>query len=324
MFCHGADCCVFQNIIIDVYLLIISIDLLLKTQFYFHNKIEKGAIVKMSGSVAERLGIRDLIGKKVELRPNWSEDDLQRVFRAAYEQIFGRQGTYASQEFASAEALLRNGRIDVRQFVEILAKSEFYKECFFYKNSQVRFIELNYKHLLGRAPYDQSEIAYHVDLYAAKGYDAEINSYIYSPEYENGFGSSVVPYYRSFQSIPGMKTVGFNRIFELYRGDGNSDNAQMGGRNSRLRTKVSMNLANMIIPPTSTGTGFISAAPTLISSPSRGDSRMFVIEAIAGGLGSKVPTRLSRQVYTVPYERLSATYQEIHKRGGKIVKISSV
>lgn len=278
----------------------------------------------MSSSVAERLGIRDEIGIKVELRQNWSEDELQKVFRAAYQQIFGRQGLYASQKFTSAEALLRNGKISVRQFVETLAKSEFYKECFFYKNSQVRFIELNYKHLLGRAPYDQSEIAYHVDLYAARGYDADIESYIYSAEYENAFGNSVVPYHRGFQSITGMKTVGFNRIFELYRGNGNSDNAQMGRKNSRLRTKVALNLPNGILPPTSAGTAFTSVAPTLISSAQRGDSRMFIIEAIAGTIGSKASVRRSRQIYTVPYERLSATYQEIHKRGGKITKISQV
>ncbi|MGI8503715.1 MAG: phycobilisome rod-core linker polypeptide [Hassallia sp.] len=273
-------------------------------------------------TVADRLGVRDLIGKKVELRQNWTQDDLRVVYRAAYEQVFGRQGVYASQKFTSAEALLRNGKINVQQFIEILAKSEFYKECFFYSNSQGRFIELNYKHLLGRAPYEQSEIAYHVDLYAYRGYDADIESYIYGTEYENAFGTSVVPYYRGFQSIPGMKTVGYNRIFELYRGDGNSDNAQMGRKNSRLRSKISMNLANWISAPSSAGSNFTSTAPTLISAAPKGDSRMFVIQAIAGGIGSKAAVRRSVQVYTVPYERLSATYQEIHKRGGKILNIS--
>ncbi len=273
-------------------------------------------------TVADRLGVRDLIDKKVELRQNWSQDDLRVVFRAAYEQIFGHQGVYASQKFTSAEALLRNGKISVQQFIEILAKSEFYKECFFYSNSQVRFIELSYKHLLGRAPYEQSEIAYHVDLYASRGYDADIESYIYGTEYENAFGTSVVPYYRGFQSIPGMMTVGYNRIFELYRGDGNSDNAQMGRKNSRLRSKISMNLANWISAPSSGGTRFTSTAPTLISAAPKGDSRMFVIQAIAGGINSKASVRRSVQVYTVSYERLSATYQEIHKRGGKIVNIS--
>ena len=49
---------------------------------------------------------------------------------------------------------------------------------------------------------------------------------------------------------------------------------------------------------------------------------MFVIEVIAGKVGSKAAVRRSKQVYTVPYERLSSLYQEIHKRGGKIINIS--
>lgn len=277
----------------------------------------------MITSVAQKSGIRDLIGQKVELRQNWTEDDLQRVFRAAYEQVFGRQGIYVSEKFGSAESLLRNGKIDVRQFIETLAKSDFYKECFFQSNSQGRFIELNYKHLLGRAPCDQSEIAEHTDLYAARGYDADIESYIYNTEYEQAFGSYIVPYYRGFESIPGMKTVGYNRMFALYRGNGNSDNAQYGGKNSRLRSKVSQNQANMIMPPTSPTSSFTSTAPTLISSASRGDTRMFVIDTIAGTKNTKVAVRRSRKTYTVSYEQLSATYQEIHKRGGKIVNIKS-
>jgi phycoerythrocyanin-associated rod linker protein len=91
--------------------------------------------------------------------------------------------------------------------------------------------------------------AYHVDLYASKGYDAEIESYIYSPEYDTAFGDNVVPYYRGFQSIPGMKTVGFNRLFSVYRGNGNSDNAQYGGKKSRLEMRVAMNLPNSVIRP---------------------------------------------------------------------------
>jgi hypothetical protein len=51
---------------------------------------------------------------------------------------------------------------------------------------------------LGRAPYDESEIAFHVDLYNAEGYEAEINSYIDSVEYQENFGESIVPYYRGF------------------------------------------------------------------------------------------------------------------------------
>lgn len=76
------------------------------------------------------------------------------------------------------------------------------------------------------------------DIYAASGYDADIESYIYSSEYESAFGNYTVPYYRGFSSIPGMKTVGYNRIFALHRGFSNSDNAQYGRKNSRLRCSL--------------------------------------------------------------------------------------
>ena len=111
----------------------------------------------------------------------------------------------------------------MKDFVRSIAHSETYRKKFFYPNSQTRLIELNYKHLLGRAPYDESEIAFHVDLYNAEGYEAEINSYIDSVEYQENFGESVVPYYCGFATQRGEKTVGFNRMFQLYRGFASSD-----------------------------------------------------------------------------------------------------
>lgn len=279
----------------------------------------------MSRLTDDRLGISAAISSKVELRNNWSEDDLQLVFRAAYEHIFGRERVYEKGIFSSAESLLRNGKINVKQFVEILAKSEFYKERFFYNNSQVRLIELNYKHLLGRAPYDQSEISYHVDLYATEGYDADIDSYLDSQEYANAFGNDTVPYYRGFQSITGMKTVGFNRLFALYRGQGNSDNSQGGGKTSRLRGAVAMNLANTIRSASSvyssSGGGGTGGSAIGVSA-TRGDNRVYLVTAIVGGQGTKVSVRRSQRVYTVTYDQLSAKYQEIHKQGGRIINIS--
>jgi len=277
----------------------------------------------MTLSMEQRLGISAVLDTKIELRPNYSEDELQQVLKSAYEHIFGRERVYVGGTFASVEALLRDGQISVRQFVQTLAKSEFYKDRFFYSNSQIRFIELNYKHLLGRAPYDQSEIAYHVDIYAAEGYDAEIDSYIDSQEYNNAFGDSTVPYFRGFKSIDGMKQVGFNRLFTLYRGNGNSDNA--GTKSPRLRQQLAMNLPNVIVPPT-TSIRFLSdiGFGQLKSSPARGDNRMYVMEVIAGGVGTKVAIRRSRQLYNVPFDQLSQKYQQIHKQGGKIISVRPV
>ncbi|WP_416236230.1 phycobilisome rod-core linker polypeptide [Spirulina sp. CCNP1310] len=274
----------------------------------------------MMSLMASRLGIGEMIGDKVELRQNWSEDNLQQVFRAAYTHVFGREGLTLSEAFSSSEALLRNGKINVRQFVEALAQSDYYQERFFSCNSQVRFIELNYKHFLGRAPYDQSEIAYHVDLYASQGYGAEIASYFDSPEYNDAFGDSIVPYYRGFQSIPGMKQVGFNRLFQLYRGNGSSDNAQRAGKSPRLQRELAMNLSSAIVPSFQS----MESITGLGMSPVEGDKRVFIVEVIQGGSQTPVAVRRSRKVYTVPFDQLSTRYQEIHQRGGKILRITPV
>jgi phycocyanin-associated rod linker protein len=88
----------------------------------------------------------------VELRPDWSRDDAQAVIRAVYRQVLGNDYIMGSERLTSAESLLCNGSITVREFVRAVAKSELYKNKFFYGNFQTRVIELNIKHLLGRAP----------------------------------------------------------------------------------------------------------------------------------------------------------------------------
>jgi phycocyanin-associated rod linker protein len=195
---------------------------------------------------AERLRIKAFEeAGRVEQRPHWTQDDAKAVIRAAYSQVFGNEYLMSSERLASAESLLLQGQISVKDFVRSIAHSETYRKKFFYPNSQTRLIELNYKHLLGRAPYDESEIAFHVDLYNAEGYEAEINSYIDSVEYQENFGESVVPYYRGFAAQRGQKIVGFNRMFQLYRGFASSDRSQ-NQTQARLTWEVARNMASPI------------------------------------------------------------------------------
>ena len=201
-------------------------------------------------AAASRLGTEPFSdAPRLELRPNASKDEVEVVIRAVYRQVLGNDYLMASERQVSAESLLRDGNLTVREFVRSVAKSELYKTKFFYPNFQTRLIELNYKHLLGRAPYDESEVAYHLDLYQSQGYDAEIDSYIDSPEYQNNFGDHIVPYYRGFETQPGQKTVGFTRLFRLYRGYANSDRAQVEGAKSRLAQDLASNKASSIVGP---------------------------------------------------------------------------
>jgi len=153
----------------------------------------------------------------LELRADRNDTDIEIIVRAVYRQVLGNSYLMESDRLLSAESLLKQGQLSVREFVRAIAKSELYSEKFFQNNSQVRFIELNYKHFLGRAPEDESEIAYHVDLYSSQGYGAEIDSYIDSLEYQQNFGENIVPNYRGFKSQVGQKNVGFSRMLVVSR-----------------------------------------------------------------------------------------------------------
>jgi phycocyanin-associated rod linker protein len=207
---------------------------------------------------AGRLGIKPFEETAfVELRPNWTQDEVQAVILAAYRQVLGNEHLMESERLVGPESLLVKGVISVRDFVRAIAESELYREKFLYPNFHVRFIELNYKHLLGRAPYDQTEIAYHLNLFISQGYEAEINSYLSSVEYENSFGDNIVPYHQDFQvDHPGQRAIGFSRLLHLYRGYANSDRAQ-GRKQSRLTWEVARNLAT---PITASSTGALSGA----------------------------------------------------------------
>jgi phycocyanin-associated rod linker protein len=274
---------------------------------------------------ADAMGIRTFDrASGLELRSPWTEDELQTVFLAVYRQLLGNDYLMQSERLTSLESLLRQGNITVREFVRAVAKSELYRGKFFHSNPQNRLIELNYKHLLGRAPYDESEIAFHTDLYINEGYDAEIDSYIDSQEYLEAFGENVVPYYRGFASQLGQKAVGFNRMFRLYRGYANSDGSQFGGNKARLFREVAQNATNTILFPTA-AIGAANDPAAKLSGVSAGDSgRMYLVQVSNGStIGNRTQVRCDRISYLVSYNQLSTKLQQINKSGGKVVSIAA-
>ncbi|MCC5613796.1 phycobilisome linker polypeptide [Nostoc sp. CHAB 5836] len=282
-------------------------------------------------TAASRLGTEPFSDQSpVELRPNATKEDIERVIVAIYRQVLGNNYILASDRLTSAESILRDGKNTVQEFVRQLAKSELYKSKFFYDNFQTRVIELNYKHLLGRAPYDESEVVYHLDLYQNKGYEADIDSYIDSPEYQSNFGENIVPYYRGFQTQTGQKTVGFSRIFQLYRGYASSDTSQLKGKSSRLASELGRNSASVVVPPSGSGSGFAYVASEKGVTPNSTfggagtfgkEGRLYRIE-VAGVFGAGYPsTRRVNQAVIIPYEELSGYFQRVLKQGGKIASV---
>jgi phycocyanin-associated rod linker protein len=236
----------------------------------------------------------------------------------------------ASERLVGLESLLCNGQITVREFVRGLAKSELYKNKFLYPHFQTRVIELNFKHLLGRAPYDEAEVIEHLDRYQNEGYDADIDSYIDSEEYEASFGDAIVPYYRGFATQTGQKTAGFARMFQLYRGYANSDSSQIAGAPSRLAGELGKNSVSAIVGPSGVNDGWAyrpskqNVTPTRVFGRSSAGStdRLYRIEVSGVSLPRYPRVRRSSQEFVVPYEQLSSTLQQINKMGGKVASIT--
>lgn len=281
-------------------------------------------------TAASRLGVSAFSDRNpLELRPNWTQDDAKSVIYAVYRQIFGNDYIMLSERLTATESLLCNGSITVRDFVRAVAKSELYKRKFLYNSFQTRVIELNFKHLLGRAPYDESEVIYHLDLYQNQGFEADIDDYIDSDEYGESFGENIVPYYRGFTTQTQQKTVGFPRLFQLYRGYANSDRAQAAGKSSRLAKDLATNSASAIVGPSGSAEGFAfrpaqkgdASVSSFGGSKAFGAGRMFRV-SVAGIARAGYPkVRRVNKAVIIPYEELSAHMQRVQRQGGKIASI---
>jgi phycobilisome core-membrane linker protein len=182
----------------------------------------------------------------IQLWQNHSEADVDLVIRAAYRQVLGNAHVMESERLTVAESQLRQSDISVREFVRQIALSEQYRVRFFEPCPRMRSIELNFKHLLGRAPDSAEEMADHAQLLDHGGFEMEINDYIDSDEYQDAFGEDTVPYYRGHKTQTGKKMVGFTHMFQLLRGSASSDKDPKHQNRSRLNSYILRNRPSSI------------------------------------------------------------------------------
>lgn len=272
----------------------------------------------------------------LELVPGRSLEEIESIIRAVYRQVLGNAYVMESERATIPESQLKNGKLSVREFVRAVAKSELYRSRFFDTCPRYRFIELNFKHLLGRAPDGYDEMKAHSGLLDDGGYEAEIDSYIDSDEYQNAYGENIVPYYRGYKSQSGRSMVEFTHMFALLRGASSSDlKGSISGKSPVLNKYVIQETPLSVIPPSggSIGDGWsfqdTSGESRLPVGASAGeDGKIYRIEVTGyrslGRVNQISKLRRSNQVYFVPYNRLSQEYQRIHKQGGVIASITPV
>ncbi len=127
-----------------------------------------------------------------------SASDRQNALAQIYTQVLERQ-PYISEreEIQHLEQDFLSGKLDVRHFLEGLVTSELYLNSFHHDFSNLKFMELSFKHLLGRTLHDKEEISVYTDVLTHHGTSAFFHKIFDSDEYRKAFGCHTIPYARA-------------------------------------------------------------------------------------------------------------------------------
>jgi phycoerythrin-associated linker protein len=261
-------------------------------------------------------------------KENWahaSADDRNTIIRAVYQQVLGNQYIMKSERLEGLESLFCNGDLSVRELVRQVAKSGLYKQKFFENCNPYRFIELNFKHLLGRAPQNKEEMLHHFTILQERGYDAEIDSYIDSAEYQERFGEEVVPFLHGFNYNSGQQGLQFSYMLQLTRGVGASVRGDLLKTQSRLNPAVHAEQPMPVVSPNASGAAFRKVGTDGVTRQGVGageEGRTFRVE-ITGFNNFRLHKR-SNRVRFIPFNKLLQYQQQIHREGGRIASITPV
>jgi phycoerythrin-associated linker protein len=259
-----------------------------------------------------------------------SSEDAEIVIKAVYRQVLGNAYVMESERLSVPESQFKRGALSVREFVRAVAKSDLYCSRFFTSCARYRAIELNFRHLLGRPPLDLEEMRGHSTILDTQGFEADIDSYIDSDEYQNTFGENFVPYIRGYKTEACQSMVQFTHTFQLVRGASSSSlKGNLAGKSPRLNTLVIQSKPSAVISPASDGATFRDPGSsfTRLGVGAGDQGKVYRVEVT--GYRAKIVNNISKfrtanKVYMVPYDQLSETYQRIHRQGGVIASISAI
>ena len=272
----------------------------------------------------------------LELLPGDEDAKKEQIIRAVYKQVLGNAYVMESERQLVAESQFKLGEISVREFVRRIAKSDLYRSRLFETCARYRYIELAFRHLMGRAPIDFQEMRDHSERLDAKGYDADIDSFLDCDDYQNAFGEWIVPYQRGWKTESCTTLQEFTWSFQLLRGNSSSSlKGDLAGIKSKLGGAAYQNRPLAVIPPSSSETSGWSFRPSrnLQDAPTRlgvgaGEEGMTYRVEVTGYSANNV-RRISRyvrsnRIYYVPFNKLSEQFIRIHREGGKIASITPV
>lgn len=210
-----------------------------------------------AGACAARMAFSSIQGV-LTAKPVALPADANSVMDAMYKQMFGNAYLMESElaELAVAESTFRISR-DTKEFVRAIGYSEAYKSRFFDPVSQYRFIELTFKHMLGRAPRSLGDYGEAMAAYRTGGVQGVVDWCVDSLEFAESFGSETVPYGEYKGCYPTNEE--FNRSVAMRGTPSGSDKK----RSTMLQYAVCsgdspswLTISKSLVPGTERGTGF--------------------------------------------------------------------
>jgi phycoerythrin-associated linker protein len=153
-------------------------------------------------TVADEYAIKDITIDRQSGR-----EERQQALYQIYAQVLERQPyAYERKQLAKDEADFLKSKIGVKRFVRNLSHSEVYLNAFYFNSSNPKFIELCFKHFIGRAPKNAEEMRTYCDILMRQGPKAMLTELLDSEDYRRHFDGFTVPHPWTETTYPSPKT----------------------------------------------------------------------------------------------------------------------
>jgi phycoerythrin-associated linker protein len=151
--------------------------------------------------------INELTPREITVSRQSDREERQLALRQIYAQVLERQPyAYERKVLAKDEDDFLRNKIGVKRFLRILGHSEVYLNEFYYNSSNLKFIELCFKHFIGRAPKDGDEMREYCDILMRQGVKEVITALLDSDDYDHHFGCFTVPHAWTDDQYPSPRT----------------------------------------------------------------------------------------------------------------------
>jgi len=264
--------------------------------------------VPLSSSPYGSFGVGEQVQPRYVRQAKDNAMDKAILLRQLYRHVMGNPHLMETERPEGLESQFLSGRLSVREFVRGLCKTPLYRSRFFETMAPYRFVEVNYKHVLGRSPESQAEMGAQLDRVITAGYDAAVDWLVDSDEYSQAFGDNVAPYLRGVSSGDGRRQATFNRTLALVPGYAGSD----GVRSDSSTVDTVAGAAGLAIATRSTASSGSSDAP----------GKRFRIVVRSQRAGSR--RRLATTTYVVSGDNITSQLAFIHRDSGRIVSLTEI